>query len=69
MIENIQELYSQIDEKTKFIILASNHLGKSPLTLRNHWFSAFWSIPEEYQEQIVKLLQNTIKKQNTKATV
>jgi len=60
MIENIKTLYSRINKKTKFIEMAADDLEKSPLTLRHHWFSAFWSIPEEYQERVVELLQNTI---------
>jgi hypothetical protein len=67
MIENIQELYSRIEHKTNFIKLAAKDLGRSPLTLRQHWFAHFWSIPEEYQPRVVELLQNTIKKQNEKA--
>lgn len=63
MIENIKNLYTQVDKKTKFIEMVADDLEKSPLTLRNHWFSAFWSIPDEHQERVVELLQNTIKNQ------
>ncbi len=67
MIENIQELYAQINHKTNFIKMAAKDLGKSPLTLRAHWFGLFWAIPEHHQPRVVELLQNTIKKQNEKA--
>ena len=65
MIEKIQMLYSQIEKKTKFIKEVAADLNKSPLTLRNHWFSAFWSIPEESQARVVELLEERIQEQNS----
>lgn len=62
-IDNIKELYAQLNKKTQFIIDCANDLGKSPLSLRQHWFSKFWAIPEDYQDRVVELLQNTIKNQ------
>lgn len=66
MIENIKNLYTEIQDKTAFLLMASKDLKRSPKTLRNHWFSntGFWSIPEEKQARVVELLQNTIAKQN-----
>jgi hypothetical protein len=62
-IENIKQLYTQVEKKTKFIQMVADDLGKSPRTLRNHWFGAFWSIPLMYQDRIIELSQNTIKLQ------
>ncbi len=64
MIQNIKNLYAQIDKKVDFLIELANDLDKSPNTMRNHWFGNFWSIPEEYQERVVELLQNRIALQN-----
>ena len=68
MIENIQNLFSELNNKTKFIKEAADDLNKSPNTLRHHWFSnsGFWSIPEEYQPRVVELLQNKIKEQKSR---
>lgn len=68
MIDNIKSLYGQVQKKTTFIIMAAEVLGKSPLTLRQHWFGALWAIPEEHQPRVVELLQNTILSQNTKVS-
>ena len=38
MIDNIKTLYAQVNEKTKFIKYAATLLGKSPLSVRTHWF-------------------------------
>lgn len=67
MIKEIQGLYAQIQKKTEFIKLVANDLGKSPLTLRNHWFSAFWSIPDENQPRVKALLCETLEKQTSKS--
>lgn len=67
MIENIKSLWQQIENKTKFMEMAAEDLGRSPLTLRQHWFAHFWSIPEEHQPRVVELLQNAIKEQNEKS--
>lgn len=63
LIDEIKELYSQINEKTKFMEMVASDLIKKPNTLKNHWFSSFFSIPDEYQERVMELLQNTIKEQ------
>lgn len=68
MIDNIKTLYQQVNKKTDFIKMAADDLGKSPLTLRQHWFGLFWSIPEEHQERVVELLQRTISQQNQTVT-
>ena len=64
MIENIKNLYGQINQKTKFIGEVAADLGKNPQYVRSHWFSSFWTIPEIYQGRVVELLQNKIKAQN-----
>ena len=60
----IKALYAQIDKKTKFIIEVADYFGKSPQSLRVHWFSSFWSIPEEYQDKLIILLEQKIETQN-----
>jgi hypothetical protein len=62
-IEQIKNLYSQIEKKVKFIEFVAEKVERSPKTLRNHWFAEFWSVPVEHQEQVIKLLKETISKQ------
>lgn len=66
MIEDIKTQYSQVTRKTDFLIALAKELKRSPTTIRNHWFSAFWSIPEEQQPRTLELLKKTIKDQKDK---
>jgi hypothetical protein len=63
LMDQIKDLYSQINKKTQFIQMAADKIGRSPKSLRNHWFSEFWSIPSEHQETVKILLKETIKNQ------
>lgn len=65
-IENIKNMYSKINKKTQFIGMVAEDLGKNPQYVRGHWFSAFWTIPEHYQNRVIELLQNTIANQPKK---
>lgn len=67
MIQEIQNLYAEVDKKTEFIKDVANDLGKSPLTLRHHWFGQFWAIPEEHQPRVKQLLTLTIESQKATA--
>lgn len=58
--DQIKDLYSQLKEKTKFIELVAKKVNRSPKSLRNHWFSEFWSIPEEYQQTVIDELNKTL---------
>lgn len=62
-IEEIKSLYGQIKEKTKAIELIAVNIGRSPRSLRNHWFSEFWAIPLEHQKAVKKHLEEIIKGQ------
>lgn len=64
-IDQIKELYSQVKAKSKFIekLGTNNKIDRSPRTIRNHWFSEFWSVPEDKQEAVLKLLKEEIKNQ------
>lgn len=70
-INNIKQLYGQLKHgtKTSFIELVAFDLVKSPLTIHNHWFARFWQVPEEHQDRVIELLQNTLKLQNQTKTI
>tara|TARA_R110001606_G_scaffold398025_1_gene576073 strand:- start:1302 stop:1532 length:231 start_codon:yes stop_codon:yes gene_type:complete len=65
-IDNIISLYGKIDNKTEFIKVVAKDTKRKPNTVRTHWFSSanFYSIPEEFQDRVIQLAQNTIACQN-----
>ena len=62
-IDNIQNLWHQLYNKTEFIKLVAKELDRSPNTLHNHWFARFWQVPREFEDRVIQLLQNTIEHQ------
>lgn len=65
MLENIKNtLYPEIKNKTSFFIALAKEVDRSPLSLRQHWFANFWSIPEEFQAKVVDFMQKYIKNQD-----
>lgn len=63
-IDNIKDLYSQINKKTKFIGEVAKELDLNPQYVRGHYFSSFWTIPDDKQDTIISMLQNKIAEQN-----
>ena len=53
--------------KTEFIEYVAFRVGRSPLTIRQHWFCdyGFWSIPKKHQNHVLELL-NEFEQQNKK---
>jgi len=64
MKQNIKELFNQIDNKFDFIILLSKEFKVKPNSIRNNWFSSYYSIPEKHESRVVEILQQTIRQQN-----
>jgi len=62
-IDNIQNLYHQLHNKTNFVKLVAVELDRSPNTLAHHWFARFWQVPKGCEDRVIVLLQNTIKQQ------
>lgn len=62
--DNIRNLYLQLEDKAKFITAVSKEFGRKPGTLKNHWFSSFFAIPENYEDKVITMLQKAIKNQN-----
>ena len=67
MIEEIKELYSQLDHKTKFIALAGKKFNRSPNGLKQNWFATFWNIPVDFQPKVKNLLIAELEKQKQTA--
>lgn len=65
-IDNIKDLFEQVNNRTAFIEMVANDLKKKPISLSKNWFcaSGFWSIPDRYQNRVVELLQKTIASQD-----
>lgn len=66
LIDNIKNLWHQIDYKTGFIELCAKELDRSPNTIHNHWFARFWQVPHDMQILVIKLMQKTINNQINK---
>ena len=64
MNQNIKQLFIQIENKFDFILLLSNEFKVKPNSIRNNWFSSYYSIPEKHEPRVIELLQNTIQRQN-----
>lgn len=65
--EKIKAEYKKVDRKTDFIIELSKEVKRAKGTIRNHWFGGFWEIPLEYQDTVLKLLQNKVKIQGNES--
>jgi hypothetical protein len=67
-IETIKTLFVGIKDKTKLITEIANHetINTKFGTIRNTWFSNYrgWSIPEEHQPMVLKIIKQTINRQN-----
>ena len=64
MKQNIKELFNQIENKFDFILLLSKEFKVKPNSIRNNWFSSYYSIPEKHESRVVEILQQTIRQQN-----
>ena len=63
-MDNIKSLYPQINEKTKFISEVAKEFDLNPQYVRSHYFSSFWTIPQDKQLKVIQMLQNKIAEQN-----
>ncbi|KZS41874.1 hypothetical protein AWE51_00060 [Aquimarina aggregata] len=63
MIERIQTLYANVYDKQKFIESVAIRLEKVPGTLKSHWFSGFFSVPEKYHSVVIEMLESVVKEQ------
>lgn len=63
--EIIKELFQQLNHKSKFIEELAVKLVRSEKTLRKWWFSNYglWSVPKEFQDEVIQDLEETIKNQ------
>jgi len=64
MKQNIKQLFNQIENKFDFIILLSKEFKVKPNSIRNNWFSSYYSIPVKHESRVVEILQQTIRQQN-----
>ena len=61
MNENIKELFDQIENKLDFINLLSNEFKTKPNSIRNNWFSSYYSIPEKHEPRVKRLIIKKLK--------
>lgn len=65
-VDNIKSMWSQIDDKTDFLVKASKEFGRKVNTLRTHWFSKSnnYGMPDAEIDNVIKFMQNYLKAQN-----
>ena len=66
MIDNIENMWEQINPKRPFLKVFSEHTGNKVSTLKSNWFSTF-AIPEDKQADTVDFMQKYIAAQNKTA--
>ncbi len=62
--ETIQNQYQSLDNKADFIREVAKELKKKPGTLKNHWFSCFFSVPTAHEDRVIEMLEEKISLQN-----
>tara|TARA_R100001443_G_scaffold6700_3_gene15741 strand:- start:9259 stop:9474 length:216 start_codon:yes stop_codon:yes gene_type:complete len=58
---NIKNLYSKASNKRGLIILLAESFNMNPLSVKNHWLSGFYQVPEKHQDRCIRIMQNFIK--------
>jgi len=56
-MQEIKHLYKMLKDKKAFCVELSKEVECTPLSLYNHWFGSFWTIPEKYQELVLTKLK------------
>lgn len=67
--ETIQELYLKLDNKANFIRKAAKAFDKRPGTLKNHWFSCFFSVPQVFEDRVIEMLNEAVAIQTTEDNI
>ena len=57
-MKEIKELYGKLKDKKAFCLELSEFVDTSPRSIYNHWFGAFWAIPEKYKALVLKMLKD-----------
>tara|TARA_R110002050_G_scaffold54049_3_gene122618 strand:- start:436 stop:654 length:219 start_codon:yes stop_codon:yes gene_type:complete len=62
MNQNIQQLFNLLDsdQQKQLVKVLAEHYKKKPLSIRNNWFSGYKQIPNQYQSEILRILQRRI---------
>lgn len=58
---NIKNLYSKASNKKELILLLAQTFNMNPLSVKNHWLSGFYQVPEKHQDRCIRIMQNFIK--------
>lgn len=66
LMDNIQEMYKQIDRKNDLFTAIAKEFKMSPISIKTNWFSSLWAIPEDKQTKVIEIMQKSILEQNSK---
>ena len=59
--DNIKNLYNKANNKKELILLLAESFEITPLSVKNHWLSGFYQVPEKHQDRCIRIMQNFIK--------
>ncbi len=59
--DNIKNLYSKASNKKELTLLLAQTFNMNPLSVKNHWLSGFYQVPEKHQDRCIRIMQNFIK--------
>jgi hypothetical protein len=65
--EAIKTMYKQVKDKKLFIETLAPIVSNKESSLAANWFSRLWSIPDEHQNTVLQLLNETIENQKQPA--
>lgn len=66
LMDNIKELYPQINKKVDLFEAVADVFGLKNSTVKINWFHGM-SIPDSYQARVVEIMQNIISNQKKTA--
>ena len=58
---NIKNLYGKASNKRELTLLIAQTFNMNPLSVKNHWLSGFYQVPEKHQDRCIRIMQNFIK--------
>lgn len=57
----IEEQYEQIEDRKlrkELVRICSREFGVKELSIVNHWFGRYYSVPDKYQDRVLQLIRN-----------
>jgi hypothetical protein len=56
--EQIKELTTDLNNKKELIELLSIRYQRNPLSIKNHWLSGYYQVPEKLQDELIAIIKD-----------